>query len=255
MTWFENVVLSVVEGITEFLPVSSTGHLMLTREWLGMKSDENATFIIAIQFGAILSVLSLYWKRITGPGIKHLYPVLFISFLPAAVFGLLFDDILDELLKAPWIAGINLVVFGVVLLFIEKIFPEGEKQIDDLSFKDALWVGLFQCLAILLPGVSRSASGIAGGLYSKLSRKAATEFSFLLALPTLSAAAGYKLLKDIDNLNQSQLIEIGWGSLFSFITALIAVKFFVGYVQKFGFKLFGYYRIAIGGIFLIWYYS
>jgi undecaprenyl-diphosphatase len=254
MTWLENVILSVVEGVTEFLPVSSTGHLMLTREWLGMKSDENSTFIIAIQFGAILSVLSIYWKRLIGPEAKHLIPILFVGFIPAAIFGLLFDDLLDKLLQAPWIAGVNLVIFGVVLLFIEKIFPQGEKEIRDLTIKDAFWVGMFQCLAILLPGVSRSASGIAGGLHTKLSRKAATEFTFLLALPTLSAAAGYKLLKDIDNLNSQQLIEIGWGSLFSFITALIAVKFFVGYVQKFGFKVFGYYRIAIGSIFLIWYY-
>jgi undecaprenyl-diphosphatase len=220
-----------------------------------MKSDENSTFIIAIQFGAILSVLSIYWKRLIGPEAKHLIPILFVGFLPAAIFGLIFDDLLDELLKAPWIAGINLVLFGVVLLFIEKIFPQGEKEISDLTLKDAFWVGMFQCLAILLPGVSRSASGIAGGLHTKLSRKAATEFTFLLALPTLSAAAGYKLLKDIDKLNAEQLIEIGWGSLFSFITALVAVKFFVGYVQKFGFKLFGYYRIAIGSIFLIWYCS
>ena len=254
MTWLENVILSVVEGVTEFLPVSSTGHLMLTREWLGMKSDENSTFIIAIQFGAILSVLSIYWKRLIGPEAKHLIPILFVGFIPAAIFGLLFDDLLDKLLQAPWIAGMNLVIFGVVLLFIEKIFPQGEKEIRDLTIKDAFWVGMFQCLAILLPGVSRSASGIAGGLHTKLSRKAATEFTFLLALPTLSAAAGYKLLKDIDNLNSQQLIEIGWGSLFSFITALFAVKFFVGYVQKFGFKVFGYYRIAIGSIFLIWYY-
>ena len=254
MTWLENVILSVVEGVTEFLPVSSTGHLMLTREWLGMKSDENSTFIIAIQFGAILSVLSIYWKRLIGPEAKHLIPILFVGFIPAAIFGLLFDDLLDKLLQAPWIAGVNLVIFGVVLLFIEKIFPQGEKEIRDLTIKDAFWVGMFQCLAILLPGVSRSASGIAGGLHTKLSRKAATEFTFLLALPTLSAAAGYKLLKDIDNLNSQQLIEIGWGSVFSFITALIAVKFFVGYVQKFGFKVFGYYRIAIGSIFLIWYY-
>lgn len=254
MTWLENVILSVVEGLTEFLPVSSTGHLMLTREWLGMKSDENATFIIAIQFGAILSVLALYWKRLTGVSSFKLYTLLFLGFLPAAVFGLLFDDLLDELLKAPWIAGINLVVFGVVLLYMERIFPEGNKEINDLSIKETITVGLFQCLAILLPGVSRSASGIAGGLYAKLSRKAATEFSFLLALPTLSAAAGYKLLKDIDSLDTQQVVEIGWGCLFSFVTALLAVKFFVGYVQKSGFKLFGYYRIAIGSIFLIWYY-
>ncbi len=254
MTWLENVILSVVEGVTEFLPVSSTGHLMLTREWLGMKSDENSTFIIAIQFGAILSVLSIYWKRLIGPEAKHLIPILFVGFIPAAIFGLLFDDLLDKLLQAPWIAGLNLVIFGVVLLFIENIFPQGDKEIQDLTLQDAFKVGMFQCLAILLPGVSRSASGIAGGLHTKLSRKAATEFTFLLALPTLSAAAGYKLLKDIDKLNTQQLIEIGWGSLFSFITALIAVKFFVGYVQKFGFKLFGYYRIAIGSIFLIWYY-
>lgn len=254
MTWLENVILSVVEGITEFLPVSSTGHLMLTREWLGMKSDENATYIIAIQFGAILSVLSLYWKRLFGAHLKQLITLLFIGFLPAAVFGLLFDDLLDKLLQAPWIAGINLVIFGVLLIFIERIFPEGNKEIEDLTPMEAAKIGLFQCLAILLPGVSRSASSIAGGLQNKLSRKAATEFSFLLALPTLSAAAGYKLLKDFDTLNASQLTEIGWGCLFSFITALLAVKFFIGYVQKYGFKLFGYYRILIGGLFLMWYY-
>lgn len=254
MTWLENVILSVVEGLTEFLPVSSTGHLMLTREWLGMKSNENTTFIIAIQFGAILSVLALYWKRLVNKNSLHLYILLFLGFLPAAVFGLLFDDVLDELLKAPWIAGVNLVVFGVVLLFLERIFPEGDKEIEDLSFKETVGIGLFQCLAILLPGVSRSASGIAGGLYSKLNRKAATEFSFLLALPTLSAAAGYKLLKDIDTLSSHQVMEIGWGCLFSFITALVAVKFFIGYVQKAGFKIFGYYRILVGSLFLIWYY-
>lgn len=254
MTWIENIILSVVEGITEYLPVSSTGHLMLTKEWLGMSPDENKTFIIAIQFGAILSVLFLFWNRFFSKDALKLYPILFVGFIPAAIFGLLFDDLLDAMLSAPWIAGINLIVFGVVLLFINKLFPEGDKEIADLSYVDAFKIGLFQCLAIALPGISRSASSIAGGLYTKLSRKAATEFSFLLALPTLTAAAGYSILKDIDKLDKSQLIEIGWGSLISFITALAAIKFFIDYISKYGFKLFGYYRIIIGMVFLTWWY-
>ena len=254
MTWLENVILSVVEGITEYLPVSSTGHLMLTKEWLGMNPNDNNTFIIAIQFGAILSVLFLYWKRFFSKDAVKLYPILFVGFIPAAIFGLLLDDILDAMLSAPWIAGINLIVFGVVLLYIDKLFPQGDRDISDLSYADAFKIGLFQCLAIALPGISRSASSIAGGLYTKLSRKAATEFSFLLALPTLTAAAGYKMLKDIDKLDQKQIIEIGWGSVISFFTAIIAIKFFIDYISKYGFKLFGYYRIAIGLVFLTWWY-
>lgn len=128
MTWLENLILSVVEGLTEFLPVSSTGHLMLTREWLGMGPNEHETYLIAIQFGAIASVLTLYWRKFFGPSAIKLYPILIIGFIPAAILGFLFDDLLEQMLKAPWIPGITLIVFGIVLLYIEKLFPQATKK-------------------------------------------------------------------------------------------------------------------------------
>ncbi|NBO50697.1 MAG: undecaprenyl-diphosphate phosphatase [Chitinophagia bacterium] len=252
MTWIENLILSVVEGLTEFLPVSSTGHLMMTREMLGMGPSEHETYLIAIQFGAIASVLTLYWKRFFSKDALWIYPVLIMGFIPAAVLGFLFDDLLEMMLQAPWIPGLTLVIFGFVLLYIEKIFPPGEKKISDLSFLDAIKIGLFQCLA-MIPGVSRSAATIAGGLNGKLTRAEATEFSFLLALPTLSAAGGYKLLKHWDELKQGdELMNIGIGNVISFITAYFAVKYFIGYIQKKGFGFFGYYRIAVGSLFLVY---
>jgi undecaprenyl-diphosphatase len=252
MTWIDNFILRVVEGLTEFLPVSSTGHLMMTREMLGMGPSEHETYLIAIQFGAIASVLTLYWKRFFSKDALWIYPVLIMGFIPAAVLGFLFDDLLEMMLQAPWIPGLTLVIFGFVLLYIEKIFPPGEKKISDLSFLDAIKTGLFQCLA-MIPGVSRSAATIAGGLNGKLTRAEATEFSFLLALPTLSAAGGYKLLKHWDELKQGdELMNIGIGNVISFITAYFAVKYFIGYIQKKGFAFFGYYRIAVGSLFLVY---
>jgi undecaprenyl-diphosphatase len=250
MTWIENLILSVVEGLTEFLPVSSTGHLMITRELLGMSPTEHETYLIAIQFGAIASVLSLYWKRFFSKEALWVYPILIMGFIPAAILGFMFDDLLEMMLQAPWIPGLTLVVFGVVLLYIEKIFPPGDKQISDLKFADAIKIGLFQCLA-MIPGVSRSAATIAGGLQGKLTRAEATEFSFLLALPTLAAAGGYKLLKHWDELKQgNELFDIGIGNVISFITAYFAIKYFIGYIQRKGFAFFGYYRIVVGCLFL-----
>jgi len=235
MTWIENLILAVVEGITEFLPVSSTGHLMLTRELLGMSPSDHETYLIAIQFGAIASVLTLYWRK----------------FFSANAWK--FDDLLEEMLKAPWIPGITLVVFGFVLLKIETLFPPGNKEINDLTFAESVKIGLFQCLA-MIPGVSRSAATIAGGLFGKLSRHAATEFSFLLALPTLTAAGGYKMLKHWDTLTASQFNDILLGNIISFITAFFAVKYFIQYIQSKGFAIFGYYRIALGSLFLIYWF-
>ncbi len=253
MTWIENLILSVVEGLTEFLPVSSTGHLMITRELLGMSPSEHETYLIAIQFGAIASVLTLYWKRFFSKDALWVYPILIMGFIPAAILGFLFDDLLDMMLKAPWIPGLTLVIFGIVLLYIEKIFPPGDKKISDLKFADAIKIGLFQCLA-MIPGVSRSAATIAGGLQGKLTRAEATEFSFLLALPTLAAAGGYKLLKHWEELQQgSELVDIAIGNVISFITAYFAIKYFIGYIQRKGFAFFGYYRIVVGCLFL-WYW-
>lgn len=253
MTWIENLILAIVEGLTEFLPVSSTGHLMLTREWLGMGVEENETYLIAIQFGAIASVLFLYWQKFFGAKALKLYPILLVGFIPAAIFGFLFDDFLEQLLRAPWIAGITLIVFGFVLLRIESIFPPGDKEIEQLKPIESFKIGVFQCLA-MIPGVSRSAATIAGGLFGKLSRHAATEFSFLLALPTLAAAGGYKLLKHWDSLSTEQLTDIALGNVFSFVSAFMAVRFFIHYIQSKGFALFGYYRIVLGSVFLFYWF-
>jgi len=250
MTLIENIVLSIVEGLTEYLPVSSTGHLMMFKEWLQLEGSQLDTYMISIQFGAILSVVVLYWNRFFQPNWFNFYQKLFVGFLPAAVLGLAFDDFLEQLLQTPVVVGVMLIGVGILLLIIDKILPEGNREIDDITNKDALIIGTIQTFA-MIPGTSRSAATIMGALGRKLSKKAATEFSFFLAIPTLSAAAGYKVLKNWDELSAENLSDIAIGNVISFITAALAVKFFIGMVQKNGFKWFGVYRIIIGTIFLI----
>jgi undecaprenyl-diphosphatase len=250
MTFLENLILSVVEGITEYLPVSSTGHLMMFSEWMKIEGEQLDTYIISIQFGAILSVVVLYWKRFFQPNWFSFYQKLAVGFIPAAVLGLAFDDFLEKLLQTPVIVGIMLIAVGILLLFIDKILPEGTKEVDDITLKDAFIIGSVQTFA-MIPGTSRSAATIMGALGRKLSKKAATEFSFFLAIPTLSAAAGYKLLKNWDALSAENVSDIAIGNIISFITAALAVKFFIQIVQRNGFKWFGIYRIAIGALFLI----
>jgi len=250
MTLFENIILSVVEGLTEYLPVSSTGHLMMFKEWLKLEGNQLDTYMISIQFGAILSVVVLYWKRFFQPNWFTFYQKLFVGFLPAAILGLAFDDLLEQLLQTPVIVGVMLIAVGILLLVIDKILPEGNREIEHITNKDALIIGTIQTFA-MIPGTSRSAATIMGALGRKLSKKAATEFSFFLAIPTLSAAAGYKVLKNWDALSAENLSDIAIGNLISFFTAALAVKFFIGMVQKNGFKWFGVYRIVIGALFLI----
>jgi undecaprenyl-diphosphatase len=250
MTFLENLILSVVEGITEYLPVSSTGHLMMFSEWMKLEGEQLDTYIISIQFGAILSVVVLYWKRFFQPNWFSFYQKLAVGFIPAAVLGLAFDDFLEKLLQTPVIVGIMLIAVGILLLFIDKILPEGTREVDDITLKDAFIIGSVQTFA-MIPGTSRSAATIMGALGRKLSKKAATEFSFFLAIPTLSAAAGYKLLKNWDALSAENVSDIAIGNVISFITAALAVKFFIQIVQRNGFKWFGIYRIAIGALFLI----
>ncbi len=253
MTWFEAFVIAVVEGLTEFLPVSSTGHMIITQAVLGIKSDEFVKlFTINIQFGAIISVLVLYWKRFLQS--FSFYTKLLIAFIPAAVFGLLAGDIIDELLESPLVVAISLLVGGIVLLFVDQLFKteDSDKQVDNRS---ALMIGLFQCIA-MIPGVSRSAATIIGGMMQKLSRKTAAEFSFFLAVPTMAAATGYKLLKviieeDGVEIITSQLDILLFGNLIAFIVAMLAIKFFISFLTKYGFKLFGWYRIIAGAVILI----
>lgn len=251
MTWLENLILSIVEGITEYLPVSSTGHLMMTGELMGLSLSEIDTYIISVQFGAILAVITLYYKRFLDFKSYAFYLKLLIGFVPAAILGLLFDDYLESMLQTPVIVGITLILIGFVLLKLEKWLPEGEKNTDTMTLKDAFIIGCVQSIA-MIPGVSRSASSIAGALGCKLSRVAATEFSFFLAVPTLTAAGCYKLIKNWDSLSSNQVTDIAIGNIFSFITALLAIRFFIGLVKNSGFKWFGYYRIAAGTLFLLY---
>lgn len=270
MSIFEAIVVAIVEGLTEFLPVSSTGHMIITQNLLGVETtDFVKAFTVIIQFGAILSVVCLYWKRFfilnkepmpegATPMKRFLhkydfYWKLFIAFIPAAILGVVFGDLIDSLLENVMVVAIMLVVGGVVMLFVDKIFnkPSGD---DTMTEKKAFMIGLAQCIA-MIPGVSRSMATIVGGMANKLTRKAAAEFSFFLAVPTMFAATGYSVLKlilkeggaDIIVDNLSTLII---GNVVAFVVALLAIKFFISFVTKYGFKLFGWYRIVVGGIIL-----
>jgi len=250
MTLIENVILSVVEGITEFLPVSSTGHLIMFQKWLNVNDANIDTYIISIQFGAILAVVGLYFKRFFNKNWIKFYTKLFIGFMPAAVLGLLFDDFLETLLGSGVVVGIMLIAVGILLYFIEDIFKPGTKTVDSMSWKDSLIIGFAQTIA-MIQGTSRSAARIAGALGCKLSLMEATALSFFLAIPTLTAASFYKVLKNWETLSATNISDIALGNILSFFTALLAVKFFIQMVQKRGFKFFAIYRIIIGSAFLL----
>jgi len=271
MTTAEAIILAVVEGLTEFLPVSSTGHLILTQA--AMKLEGTAftkVFLINIQFGAILSVVLLYWRRFFQS--FDFYFKLFVAFIPAAVLGLLLNDLIDELLESVTTVAISLVVGGVVLIFVDRIFKQqiedaANDTVDEVSVKSinelgleernlhakdlelnylqAFIIGCFQCIA-MIPGVSRSASTIIGGLTQKLNMKRAAEFSFFLAVPTIFAAAAYKLLKGFGDIKGSDISLLLIGNIVSFIVGMIAIKFFIGLITRYGLKFFGYYRIILG---------
>ena len=270
MTTFEAIIIAIVEGLTEFLPVSSTGHMIITQNVLGVESTEFVkAFTFIIQFGAILSVVCLYWKRFfrlnhtpAPEGASSLrrflhrydfYWKLFVAFVPAAVLGFLFSDMIDAMLESVTVVAIMLVVGGVFMLFCDKLFNKGSED-TPMTEKRAFLIGLFQCIS-MIPGVSRSMATIVGGMAQKLTRKDAAEFSFFLAVPTMFAAMGYKMAKlfmdgglDIVANNLSALIV---GNVVAFIVALLAIKFFISFVTRYGFKAFGWYRIIVGGVIIV----
>lgn len=238
--------LAIIEGLTEYLPVSSTGHLILGIHAMGITpSDFTKTLTIAIQFGAIAAVLVLYWKRFFQS--FNFYFTVFIAFVPAVVAGLLLESKIDALLESVTVVGLMLILGGLVFLFIDNRFNQ-TGAVEFPSYLQALFIGLFQCLA-LIPGVSRSASTIIGGLTQNLSRKATAEFSFFLAVPTLFGAGLYKLYKYYIHSNGFTSSEISLlliGNVVSFLVALLAIRSFIQYLTRHGFKIFGYYRIALG---------
>lgn len=269
MSIFETIIIAIVEGLTEFLPVSSTGHMIIAQNLMGVESTHFVkAFTFIIQFGAILSVLVLYWKRFfqlnhtpvpEGTSmVKRLlhkydfYWKLFIAFIPAAVFGLLCSDAIDAMLERVEVVAVMLILGGIFMIFCDRIFNKGSET-TELTERRALIVGLFQCIS-MIPGVSRSMATIVGGMSQRMTRKAAAEFSFFLAVPTMLAATVYKLYDLIKEggmeIITDNLTTLLIGNAVAFIVALLAIKFFINFVTKHGFKAFGWYRIIVGALIL-----
>ena len=252
MDIIEAIVLAIIEGITEYLPVSSTGHMIITSSFFGIAQEEfTKLFTIVIQLGTILSVVVLYFKRFFQS--IDFYLKLLVAFIPAVILGLLLSDVIDSLLESPITVAVSLVIGGFILLKVDDWFTyKEEEQEKTISYSTALKIGFFQCLA-MIPGVSRSGASIVGGMTQKLSRTAAAEFSFFLAVPTMLGAT---LKKSYDyynagfTLTNEQVNLLIIGNVVGFLVALLAIKTFIGYLSRNGFKIFGYYRIIIGCLIL-----
>ena len=274
MSIIEAIIIAIVEGLTEFLPVSSTGHMIITEGLLGVESNDFVkAFTVIIQFGAILSVVWLYWKRFFRlnhtpvpegatplKAFLHKYDFywkLLVAFIPAGVIGFLANDFIESLLENVTVVAVMLIIGGIFMLFCDKIFNKGTED-TILTEKKAFYIGLFQCIA-MIPGVSRSMATIVGGMAQKLTRKAAAEFSFFLAVPTMFAATCWSVLKmfikDDGGQAAALLLDNIWvlviGNVVAFIVALLAIKFFINFVTKYGFKAFGWYRIIVGSAIII----
>ena len=259
MDTIQSIIIGIVEGLTEFLPVSSTGHMIITEKILNLtENDFSKVFTIAIQLGAILAVVVLYWKKFFDFKNLKFYAKLAAAVVPALVLGFLFSKKIDALLESSTTVAISLLAGGIILLFIDNVFknPEVDKE-EDISFLKAIIIGTWQCIA-MIPGVSRSAASIIGGMQQKLTRSAAAEFSFFLAVPTMLAATGYKLLKyykDYGGFSANEIKQLAIGNVVAFVVALLAIKFFIGFLKKHGFKIWGYYRIVVGIALLILIYT
>ena len=280
MSLFETIIIAIVEGLTEFLPVSSTGHMIIAQKLLNVESTEFVkAFTIIIQFGAILSVIVLYWKRFfklneirifdknsVGGLTKcarskvyfqrflykyDFYWKLVIAFIPAMILGLLFNDLIDKMLENVMVVAVMLVLGGILMLFVDKWFNHPSED-QTMDWKRALKIGFFQCIS-MIPGVSRSMATIVGGMTTKLTRKNAAEFSFFLAVPTMAGASGLKMVKmltepgGMDMLRENAFTLI-IGCVVAFIVAMAAIRFFIDFLTKYGFKAFGYYRIIVGTV-------
>lgn len=281
MSIVEAVIIAIVEGLTEFLPVSSTGHMIITSSLLGIEdNDFTKVFEVAIQLGAILAVVVLYWKKFFDFTRWQFYAKLIVGVIPALLFGFLFGDAIDAMLESPLTVAVSLLLGGIVLLFVDKWFNQPTKQASDilglevtkaelieadekLTYKKSFLIGMWQVLA-MVPGVSRSAASIIGGMQQKLTRNFAAEFSFFLAVPTMFAASAYSLfLKkwsgsgvakkgyELIMENQQNLYAFIVGNVVAFIVAILAIRFFINYLKRYGFRVFGIYRIIVGIILLV----
>ncbi len=260
MTTIQAIILAIVEGLTEFLPISSTAHMIFTSSIFGIQADEFVKmFQVSIQFGAILAVIVLYWKKFLDFKSINFYIKLACAVVPALVLGKLFDDKIEEVLEKPMPIAIVLVVGGIILLFIDNYFknPKIHKE-EEVSIRKAITIGFWQCLA-MMPGTSRAAASIIGGMQQGLSRKVAAEFSFFLAVPTMLAVTTYSIFVKKWNYggieqkgyemifaNSANTINFVLGNVIAFVVALLAIKLFIGFIQKYGFRIWGWYRIVVG---------
>lgn len=255
MGFIEAIILAIIEGLTEFLPISSTGHMILAAE--AMKLHESLfvqTFEIFIQLGAILAIVTLYYKRFLNGFL--IYLKLFVAFVPTVIIGFLAYETIKLYLFNSLVVATALIIGGVILIWLDRRVTEKDSEYNDLeviSYKNAFFIGLFQCLA-MIPGTSRAAATIIGGVFNGFNKKQATEFSFLLAVPTMIAASGYDLLKTPIEFTTHQVWLLTVGFIVAFIAAYIAVKIFLKIVENYGFKHFGYYRILLGVVFLLFYF-
>ena len=266
MNLFEAIIVAIVEGLTEYLPISSTGHMIIASALLGIEKDEfTKLYEVSIQLGAILAVVVLYWKKFMDFTKWKFYLKLIIAVIPAIILGLLFSDQIDAMLESPLTVAISLLLGGIIFLFIDKVFQRHDiDKEENITNKKAFTIGLWQCLA-MIPGVSRSASSIIGGMQQRLTRKLAAEFSFYLAVPTMAAATGYSVfLKNWTDLSGAEVkgyemilastqntVTFITGNIIAFVVAILAIRFFIGFLQKHGFVLFGWYRIIAGAALLI----
>ncbi len=254
MDLIDVIILAIIEGITEFLPVSSTGHMIIASSFMGIETEDfTKLFTIIIQLGAILSVVVLYWKRFFQS--LDFYFKLMVAFIPAAVLGFLLNDVIDQLLESPITVAISLLIGGFILLKVDSWFkgnedfdPKNPTAHTEISYLTALKIGFFQCLG-MIPGVSRSGASIVGGMTQKINRKTAAEFSFFLAVPTMLGATvkkSYDFYTQGWVLSGDQVNYLIIGNIIAFIVAFLAIKSFISFLSKKGFKLFGYYRIILG---------
>ena len=255
MTTYQAIIIAIVEGLTEFLPISSTGHMIIASKAMNVpENDFTKMFTVAIQLGAILAVVVLYWRKFFDFKNIQFYGKLIVGVIPALLLGFLFSDRIDALLESTTTVAIALLIGGIFLLFVDKMFNNPQtREEKDISFVQAFIIGIWQCLA-MVPGVSRSAASIIGGMQQKLTRSMAAEFSFFLAVPTMMAATGYKLLKHYTTTGGFTTEEIkllAVGNVVAFVVALLAIKFFIGFLKKYGFRVWGIYRILVGVILLL----
>ena len=287
MDTIQSIILGIVEGLTEFLPISSTGHMIITEKLLRLtESDFIKVFTVAIQLGAIMAVVALYWRKFFDFKRWQFYVKLAIAVVPALVLGFLFSKKIDSLLESSTTVAISMLAGGIILLFVDRMFnneniditsvksstvPNEIRNQEDylndelpaidteqkISYVKAFIIGLWQCIA-MIPGVSRSAASIVGGMQQKLTRSAAAEFSFFLAVPTMMAATGYKLLKyykERGGFSSNEIRQLAIGNVVAFVVAMLAIKFFIGFLKKHGFTVWGWYRIIVGIVLLILIYT